>query len=201
MQNDNKQGGYEIGYGKPPRHTRFQKGQSGNFRGRPKGAKNFTTVAEEALREPIAINENGRRKTATKMEVIIKQLVNKAAKGDHRSTQLLMAYVEKHPLTMPASPTTTITELDEKVNLVRDTYKVLRDLEVPGVIDPPEFDQYRVGTTEDTDLVLNSVLGLGERQLKLVDRAEIGLPFDDVQAEQTTRPATQVEETEKTAGR
>ena len=52
MENDNKEGAYEIGYGKPPRHRRFQKGQSGNFRGRPKGAKNFTTVAEEALANP-----------------------------------------------------------------------------------------------------------------------------------------------------
>ena len=149
MENDNKEGGYEIGYGKPPRHRRFQKGQSGNFRGRPKGAKNFTTVAEEALREPVAINENGRRKTATKMEVIFKQLVNKAAKGDHKLTQLLMAYLEKHQRTMPASTTTTIDELDAKVNLVRDTVKVLRDLGVPEVIDPPEFDRYPGSTTDD----------------------------------------------------
>ena len=158
-------------------------------------------MAEEALREPVVINENGRRKTATKMEVIFKQLVNKAAKGDHKSTQLLMAYIEKHAPARPASPTSTIDELDAKVNLVRDTFKVLRDLGVPGVIDPPEFDRYPGSTTDDTDLVVNSVLGLGERQLKLVDRAEIGLPFDDVQAEQTTSPATQVEETEKTGGR
>src|SRR5262245_29748444 len=31
---------YEIGYGKPPRHTRFQKGQSGNPRGRKRGSVN-----------------------------------------------------------------------------------------------------------------------------------------------------------------
>ena len=157
MENDNKQGGYEIGYGKPPRHTRFQKGQSGNFRGRPKGAKNFTTIADEALREPVVINENGRRKTATKMEVIVKQLVNKAAKGDHRSIQLLMAYVEKHLPARPANPTTTTAELDGKVNLVRDTYKILRDLGVPEVVDRPEFDQYPGSTTDGTDLVVNSV--------------------------------------------
>jgi hypothetical protein len=157
MENDNKEGGYEIGYGKPPRSTRFQKGQSGNFSGRPKGAKNFTTVAEEALREPVVINENGRRKTATKMKVIFKQLVNKAAKGDHRSIQLLMAYLEKHQPTRPANPTTTTAELDGKVNLVRDTWKVLRDLGVPGVIDLPEVDRYPGSTTDDRDLVVNSV--------------------------------------------
>jgi hypothetical protein len=35
---------YEVGYGRPPRHTYFAKGQSSNPRGRPCGAKNFTTM-------------------------------------------------------------------------------------------------------------------------------------------------------------
>src|SRR5258708_33036230 len=37
-------GDYEVGYGKPPRETRFANGQSGNPRGRPSGAKNFKTL-------------------------------------------------------------------------------------------------------------------------------------------------------------
>ncbi|MGJ3627161.1 DUF5681 domain-containing protein [Sphingomonas sp. MMS24-JH45] len=32
---------YEVGYGKPPIHARFQKGQSGNPKGRKKGSKNL----------------------------------------------------------------------------------------------------------------------------------------------------------------
>ena len=135
MENDNREGGYEIGYGKPPRNTQFQMGKSGNSRGRPRGAKNFTTVAEEALREPVMINENGRRKTATKMEVIFKQLVNKATKGDYRSIQLLISYVEKHPLIKPESTTMTAAELDGKVNLLRDAIEELRKLGVPIVTD------------------------------------------------------------------
>jgi hypothetical protein len=54
--------GFEAGYGKPPRHTRFKKGQSGNPRGRPKGSKNLTTLLTEALNEPVIVAENGGRR-------------------------------------------------------------------------------------------------------------------------------------------
>ena len=42
---------YAVGYGKPPKHTRFKKGRSGNPRGRPRGAKNLSTLLFGALNE------------------------------------------------------------------------------------------------------------------------------------------------------
>ena len=38
---------YRIGYGKPPKESRFQPGQSGNPRGRPRGAKNKRPALNE----------------------------------------------------------------------------------------------------------------------------------------------------------
>jgi len=101
----------EVGYGKPPRATRFRKGQSGNPRGRPRGSRNFASLLEEALAEPIAINENGRRRKASKLQVIVKQLVNKAAQGDHRSIQLLMAFMERQQVLGKDGKPVTIVEL------------------------------------------------------------------------------------------
>lgn len=88
----------DVGYGKPPRATRFRKGQSGNPKGRPRGSRNFANLVEAALAESVVINENGLRRKASKLQVIVKQLVNKAAQGDHRSIQLLMAFIERQQL-------------------------------------------------------------------------------------------------------
>ena len=54
MPSDNKHD-YEVGYGKPPRQTRFRKGQSGNPRGRSPGTKNLKTLLNDALNEPVIV--------------------------------------------------------------------------------------------------------------------------------------------------
>jgi len=82
---------YAVGFGKPPRRTRFCKGQSGNPKGRPRGAKNLATLMEKVLKEPVVISENGKQRRITKREALIKQLVNKAIAGDPRSIKLLLA--------------------------------------------------------------------------------------------------------------
>ena len=80
---------YAVGYGRPPRATQFQKGRSGNAKGRPKGSKSFIALCVEELNERILVKENGDRKSITKRKAAVKQLVNKALSGDYRSLKLL----------------------------------------------------------------------------------------------------------------
>jgi hypothetical protein len=68
--------GYKVGYGKPPEHTRFKRGKSGNPKGRPKGNLNTQTILERVLNENVTINENGMRKTVTKREAAAIRFVN-----------------------------------------------------------------------------------------------------------------------------
>ena len=83
-----------VGYGRPPLATRFRPGQSGNPRGRPKGARNLSTIVASALSERVAITENGCRRRITKLDAAIKQLVNRAAAGEARATALLIQLVQ-----------------------------------------------------------------------------------------------------------
>ena len=53
---------HDAGYGKPPRHSRFKKGQSGNPKGRPRGSRNFSTDVKATLEEPIRVTITARPK-------------------------------------------------------------------------------------------------------------------------------------------
>jgi hypothetical protein len=116
MKPDNQRD-YEVGYGKPPHHTRFKKGQSGNPRGRPKGSKNLPTLLSEALNEPVVVAENSRRRKITMRQAIIKQLVKRSATADLRAMKILLDMVrDLEGQTEPASPETAeFSEADEKV--------------------------------------------------------------------------------------
>jgi hypothetical protein len=81
---------YDVGYGKPPKHTRFQKGRSGNPKGRPKGSKGFSAILRRELDALVEVRQNGQVKKIDKREVIIKQLVNRAAEGNQRAMELLL---------------------------------------------------------------------------------------------------------------
>ena len=84
---------YEVGKGKPPKHTRWQPGQCPNRKGRPKGTKNFDTDLDEELRERIPLTENGRKKMISKQRAFIKRMVSDAIQGDNKAGAMLQACI------------------------------------------------------------------------------------------------------------
>jgi len=98
---------YEVGYGKPPRHTRFELGRSGNPQGRPGGSKNLLTLLNKALNELVIVTENGGRRKVSKREAIVTQLVNRSAQADLKAIQILLAMlrdIEGHAEAGAADP-------------------------------------------------------------------------------------------------
>ena len=107
---------YQVGYGKPPRHTQFEKGQSGNPRGRPSGSKNLATLVSEALNERVIVAEDGGRRKISKREAIIKQLVNRSAKADLRAIKILLDILrEIESQTAPETVENSFSAADDKV--------------------------------------------------------------------------------------
>ena len=107
---------YVVGYGKPPVHSRFQKGRSGNPKGRPRGRRNMSTLLSATLNGWVTVVENGRRKKITKREAIVTQLVNKSASADLKATQIVLAMLRdvESQADGSASPA-AFTEADQEI--------------------------------------------------------------------------------------
>ena len=89
---DGENGGpkdYEVGYGKPPKHTQFVKGKSGNAKGPRKGSRALKTDLDEALRATLTINVGGKKRRGTTQALSMYALAIKAATGDLRASKLL----------------------------------------------------------------------------------------------------------------
>ena len=80
----------KVGPGKPPRHTRFKPGQSGNPNGRPKGSQNFATILQQQLRKMVTITVDGKPKRVAVQEVIARRLANDSMKGTTKAMELLI---------------------------------------------------------------------------------------------------------------
>lgn len=74
-----------VGRGKPPKHTQFRKGVSGNVKGRPKGSKNLSTILMEAARDKVTATIAGKPRRISKLQATAMQLATKAAGGDQAS--------------------------------------------------------------------------------------------------------------------
>jgi uncharacterized protein DUF5681 len=109
---------YEVGYGKPPRNTRFKKGApSANPRGRPR--KNIAALLVEGLNKKVTVTENGRRRKVMVREAITSQLINQSASADLRATKMLLDLLkdaEKQTAAATAAePFQQFTAADEEV--------------------------------------------------------------------------------------
>jgi hypothetical protein len=111
----------KVGYRRPPVHTRFRPGQSGNPRGRPRGSKSIDQVLRRALERRVPDPRRGGRHTVRMIELIVEGLVLSAAKRDPRMLRLLLILIDRYapsdvPKVDPEEVRTTDREiLDEYV--------------------------------------------------------------------------------------
>jgi hypothetical protein len=115
---DEVEGEYKIGRGRPPLHTRFKKGQSGNPRGPRPRPKNLPALLVAALNEPVVASADGDSRQITKREAVIAQLVDMSTGADLRAMKMLIDMlkdIEERAGTAPLPKASPLTPADEEV--------------------------------------------------------------------------------------
>jgi hypothetical protein len=112
---------YKIGYGKPPKHTQFKKGRSGNPKGRSKAPKyvDFLQLLKEALNKRVRVRIDGDIDYLTKLKAGAEQIANKYASGDLPTIKMVVPLLDK----LERAPADKYAEVD-----VSDAKNRLREM-------------------------------------------------------------------------
>lgn len=170
-----------VGYRRPPRHSRFRKGQSGNPSGRRKGS-GIRSALEKVLDRKVTATVDGERRKVPLTEALVLQLAQKALAGDVRSIREVLKIADQVEAAAPARPegkrqVIALRFIDPKdcnpaldllgiIIPVGETYKV-----APWAV---EAAMARKPRLKDSDRVLisNSTLKPGEKRKELREPVE-----------------------------
>ena len=138
---------HDGGYGKPPRHSQFKKGQSGNPKGRPKGSRNFSTDLKETLEKLIRITDHGKPRTVSTQLAALMRLREQALGGDVRALDRLLEYARHYNDDEMAEAAPRLSATDAEILEAHDA-KVLRRA---GMAEPQRGTRKRRDTRQEHD--------------------------------------------------
>ena len=106
---------YKVGRGKPPAHSQFKKGQSGNPGGKPGPVKSMQARLKLALDEMLCTGALDLKfaTSATALDDVVKSLVLSAARGNTKETRLLLSLMEKLDKPQHGEPSQSQDESDD----------------------------------------------------------------------------------------
>ena len=86
---------FAVGYGRPPVHSRFKPGKSGNPKGRVKQSRNMRTIVQQVLNEDMQIREGGRLRRMSAMEALVRTTLTRSFKGDPKALVSLIVIMKQ----------------------------------------------------------------------------------------------------------
>ena len=122
-------GDYEVGYGRPPIHTRWRKGTSGNKKRGPNRVKPLSALLREVVQKKIIVADECGRRRISKLEAALTQLANRAAQGDPRAMQQLLRIAQATDPSADASiePQLATKEVDDARDKLQVHLDAIRD--------------------------------------------------------------------------
>jgi hypothetical protein len=103
---------YDVGYGRPPVHSQFPPGQSGNPAGRRKGQPTPNEIFMKEAARLVKIKRGDTVETITKFEAIVRRMLQLAMEGDIAAARLVLFALAQNALDPSAGPAE-----DETANL------------------------------------------------------------------------------------
>ena len=105
---------YEVGYCKPPQHSKWKKGQCGNPKRILERAVKVTALVDDFLASEVEVVENGVPQRRSALEIIYLQLCNKAIAGNARALKVLKKYNDYAASQAPAGADKVVWLEDEE---------------------------------------------------------------------------------------
>jgi hypothetical protein len=108
---------YKVGYGRPPRAHQFKPGQSGNPKGRPRGAKGEDTIFREVISRKVPMSVDGKTRKVSAVEAVWTRVMADALKGNPKAVSLFLNRCRSLDATAPMG-----AELDQDDRQVLQSY-------------------------------------------------------------------------------
>lgn len=137
---------YTVGYGKPPKSGQFQKGVSGNPKGRPKKARTVSEFVAQELEKQVTVKVDGEAQVMTKAEAVAKRLVADSLSGDTTKSKVAIDKLQKMGLTGSA-PT------PEPANDTRPEGLNSKLAQMLGIDPAPEAEREDQHPLHDSDII------------------------------------------------
>ena len=90
-----------VGYGRPPKHTRFKPGQSGHREGRPRGSRGVKKIVEEIAFETHVVTDDGKRTRRSTIDLVAMALRRHAMSGNIRAIRATHDYLQRFGVKEP----------------------------------------------------------------------------------------------------
>ncbi len=106
---------HSVGYGRPPKTSQFKPGQSGNPKGRPKGAKSLDGHLDNLLQQRVKIKDHAGERHISKLEAVAMRLVETALGGDLKAMQFLLTREAKRPVASGSEDSSALSPSEQQL--------------------------------------------------------------------------------------